>query len=200
MTMTVALVILLVILSFIDISAVISGYFPSESYYYFYWMNDLNSGVIPLFKEDLSIFFNREIETLRNLILTMVLFAASLTLSSLIGLGHFMKRRFVASQLPLGLWKVSTLLLVLRAIIASFVSHKFHYTLLKSILIELEGIEDKENYIFSVSELYGNGTIGLIPAGVFASIALNLIVIFLSMSLIIKTEEWRRLNIKRRVY
>ena len=198
--MTVTLVILLLILAAVDISSLLSGYFPCDNY--FYWMSDLNGGVIPLFKEDLSIFFNSEIESLRNLILTMVCFAASLTLSSIFLLGFFMKRKFVASQWPLALWKLSTLLLGFRLAMAYWISHKFHFTLLKDILMELEDVDDKgiDEYTFSLMQLYANGTIGLIPAGLVVSIVLNLIILTISVSVIMETDEWRRLNIKKRIY
>lgn len=198
MTLVLALFLLLLFLSVIDISSIFGGYFPSD--YYFYWINDLNSGVIPMFSEDLSIFHDRSIETLRNLILTILGLAASMTVSSMFGLGYFMKRRFMASQWPLALWKLSTFLLGFRFICVTWIFHKFHYTLLRNILMELEGVEDKDEYEFSVMQLYGNGTIGIIPAGLLVSLALNFAVLLVSMLLIVKTEEWRRLNIKKRVY
>lgn len=198
MTLVLVLFILLLFLSVIDISSIFGGYFPSD--YCFYWINDLNSGVIPLFSEDLSIFHDRNIETLRNLILTILGLAASMTVSSMFGLGYFMKRRFMASQWPLALWKLSTFLLGFRFIFVIWIVHKFHYTLLRNILMELEGVEDKDEYEFSSMQLYGNGTIGIIPAGLIVSLALNFAILLVSMLLIVKTEEWRRLNIKKRVY
>lgn len=197
---TATLVVLLAILAVIDISAILGGYFPSDNY--FYWLNDLNSGVIPLFKEDLGVFFNRDIEVLRNLIVTMVLFSASLTISGFLGLSHFMKRRFVASQWPLALWKLSTIVLGFRLLMVTWIVQKFHKSLLKDILIELEEIDDKDidNYSYSLAELYRNGTIGLIPASLFFSITLNIVILIVSISIIVKTEAWRRLNIKKRVY
>lgn len=195
--LTATLVVLLTILAVIDISAIVGGYFPCDNY--FYWLNDLNSGVIPLFKEDLSVFFNRNIEVLRNLILTLIYFAASLTISSLLGLGHFMIRRFVASQWPLALWKLSTIVLGFRLLMVTWIVQKFHYSLLKDILIELEEADEKD-LDYSLVDLYKNGIIGWIPASLLVSITLNLVVLIVSISLIVKTEAWRRLNIKKRVY
>lgn len=199
-TSTIALVVLLTILALIDISSIIYGYFPCDNY--FYWLSDMNSGAVPLFKEDLSVFFNKDIEVLRNLILTIVYFDASLTASSLLGLAHFIKRRFVASNWPLALWKLSTVVLGFRLLMVTWIVKKFHFVLLKDILVEFEDVNDKDadGYDYSLLNLYINGTIGWIPASLILSIALNVAILIVSISIIVKTEAWRRLNIKKRIY
>ena len=108
-----------------------------------------------------------------------------------------MKRQFKGISVAVGFMEVIDILARFRFICVTWIVHcKFHYTLLRNILMELEGVEDKDEFEFSLMQLYGERTIGIIPAGLFVLLALNFAILLVSMLLIVKTEEWRRLNIK----
>lgn len=177
LTLTVSL------LSLIDLSAIIGGYFENILYY---WYADKN-GVLLLFREEEMDIYEASFISARNWIITLVYFSAVWMVCTALTSRYFGKRRYGASQWPLTLWKMSTCLITLRLFATFIVLYKFHYE-----LIEFENFE-------ALISLYANGTVGLIPAVLFGSIFINVLVLIGAIRSIMKTAEWYRLNVAKRL-
>lgn len=184
------IIFLLAVLCLIDLLAIIGGYL--ELPFQMYWLASAD-GFIPLFRDNLDI-LDRKVQLQRDFIMISVVFGLIWSLCSCSSAVYFRNRRYVASQWPLTLWKFTSVMLALRIMYTIWSMSKFHFSIMKDFMADIDGVEA------SFRELYANGTIGLIPAVLCASIFLNLFVSILSFLSIATTSDWRRLNISKRIY
>lgn len=195
-------IVLLVLIVAVDLVAIIGGYF--ELPLKLYWLADAD-GFLPFLRDDIPM-FSRQVESQRDMILVFIFFGAAWSLMAIASAIYFRKRRFVASNWPLSFFKLGSCVLLMRLFQVAWIVHKFHFSIMLNILEEF----DEYQNIFAdggkgitwdvLKELYENGTIGAIPLILTGSIALNVIITLISISIISNTAEWRKLNITKHFY
>lgn len=187
--------ILLILLSCIDVAAIIGGYLKIS--HFWYWLADQNLAVLSFFNEEDGL-FNGSVEMHRNIILTFLSFGCAWSISSTIAGFYFKKRQYLASKWPLFAWKFGCLMLMMRLVVMICAVYKFHFLLIPKVLEALEGdSEDEELTLDFFKDLYKSGTIGLIPLALIASILLNILIILLALFVSLKNSDWRRLNVQK---
>jgi magnesium-transporting ATPase (P-type) len=188
---------LLCIMTAIDSCSIVSGYFRI-AWLCLYWLADRN-GPMGFFRENETL-FNGQVESHRNMILTFVFFCASWSLASTLCGFHFRKRQFLSKGWPLTIWKFACFMCSMRLVIMTWSLVKFHFYLVFELVKTAELFDDTDRITVDIlRELYGNGTIGAIPAILIGSLPLNTLIVILMAKVALDTLEWRTLNVSKRI-
>lgn len=88
----------------------------------------------------------------------------------------------------------------MRLVIMTWSLVKFHFYLVFELVKTAELFDDTDRITVDIlRELYGNGTIGAIPALLIGSLPLNTLIVILMAKVALDTLEWRTLNVSKRI-
>lgn len=176
------IIFLLIILSLIDLTAIISGYIEIP---FLYWFSDSESQLLLLFSSQKLDDYDQAFIKSRDWIIILMYLSFLCSVTAAICARFFKRRRYGASQWPLTLWKMNTITMVMRTFSV--------YAILKKFFYDIIGIEKLSDAI----EMINDGSIGSIVLILISSLLINFFVVISSIKTILNLSEWRRLNIAK---